>query len=109
MDRNTILTLFLCFLVFLVFSFLGQKYGSKPSPEEPAPQKTEPSEAAKPAPPPPGPAPKTLAPPPAAKSGRAAREVVVETPLYRAVFSERGASLKSFQLKKYKQKHKHTT
>ncbi len=104
MDRNTILTLFLCFLVFLVFSFLGQKYGSKPSPEEPAPQKTEPSEAAKPAPPPPGPAPKTLAPPPAAKSGRAAREVVVETPLYRAVFSERGASLKSFQLKKYKQK-----
>ncbi len=104
MDRNTILTLFLCFLVFLVFTFLGQKFGTKPPPEEPAPQTAEPSEAAKPGPSPPGPATKTLTPPPAAKPGRAAREVVVETPLYRAVFTDRGASLKSFQLKKYKQK-----
>ena len=30
------------------------------------------------------------------------RDVVVETPLYRAVFTTRGAALKSFQLKQYK-------
>jgi len=30
------------------------------------------------------------------------KEVVVETPLYRAVFTTRGAALKSFQLKQYK-------
>jgi YidC/Oxa1 family membrane protein insertase len=104
MDRNTILTLFLCFLVFLVFTFLGQKFGTKSPPEEPAPQTAEPSEPAKPGPSPPGPATKTLPTPPAAKPGRTARDVVVETPLYRAVFTDRGASLKSFQLKKYKQK-----
>ena len=31
-----------------------------------------------------------------------AKDVVVETPLYRAVFTTRGAALKSFQLKQYK-------
>ncbi len=30
------------------------------------------------------------------------RDVIVETPLYRAVFTTRGAALKSFQLKQYK-------
>ena len=30
------------------------------------------------------------------------RDVIVETPLYRAVFTTRGAALKSFQLKRYK-------
>ena len=38
----------------------------------------------------------------AASAAGTERDVVVETPLYRAVFTTRGAALKSFQLKQYK-------
>ena len=37
-----------------------------------------------------------------APAGRPAKDVVVDTPLFQAVFTELGARLKSFQLKKYK-------
>jgi len=113
MDKRTILAVVLSFLVFLIFTYLGEKYGSKPPPEAPAPKTAEPTTPAKPAPaapapkaatPAPGAQPPASRPAPAAAPSRPAREVVVETDLYKAVFTERGASLKSFQLKKYKQK-----
>jgi YidC/Oxa1 family membrane protein insertase len=115
MDKRTILAVVLSFFVFLIFTFLGEKYGSKTPPEAP-PKKAETTTPAKPAPT--APAPKAAPPEPEARPqaarpapaaapaapSRPAREVVVETDLYRAVFTERGASLKSFQLKKYRQK-----
>jgi len=109
MDRNTILAVVLCILVFLVFTYLGDKFKTKAPPKEPAPQTVEPrapakpTEPGKPAPPSKGPVAKAPAPLLKAKPGRAARDVVVESPLFKAVFTEEGASLKSFQLKKYRQ------
>ncbi|MGA9756000.1 MAG: membrane protein insertase YidC, partial [Desulfobaccales bacterium] len=41
-------------------------------------------------------------PPPKAPGSRPAKDVVVDTPLFKAVFTELGARLKSFQLKRYK-------
>ena len=112
MDRRTILAVVLSFLVFLLFTFLGEKYGSKTPTKAPTPKTAETTTPAKPAPPAPAskavpPAPSAQAPAsrptPASTPSRPAREVVVETDLYKAVFTERGASLKSFQLKKYTQ------
>jgi YidC/Oxa1 family membrane protein insertase len=113
MDKRTIIAVVLSFLVFLAFSFLGEKYGSKEPPAPPAPETAEPAKPTAPAQPAaePGAAPQeptaeTKAPPraPSARPSRAAREVVVETDLYRAVFTEQGASLISFQLKNYWQR-----
>jgi YidC/Oxa1 family membrane protein insertase len=107
MDRRTILAVVLSLLVFLVFTYLGQKFGPKPPPEAPAPEKAEQAKPAPtPSPPPQAPSaePQAARPGPPAAPSRPAKEVVVETDLYRAVFTERGASLKSFQLKKFKQK-----
>jgi YidC/Oxa1 family membrane protein insertase len=110
METRTILAVVLSILVFLIFTFLGQHYG----PQHPAkaPQTAEqapPAEQAKPAPAPTPAAPPPVAQPrasvPAVRAGtsRQARDIVVETDLYRAVFSEQGAGLKSFQLKNYRQ------
>jgi len=104
MQTRTILAVVLSIVVFLVFTYLGDKYGTKPPPKEPAPTTAEPTEAAKPREvAKPAPAPRAPAPIPAARPARAARDIVVETPLYKAVFTEQGASLKSFLLKKYRQ------
>ncbi len=104
MEKRALIALALSLLVFLVFMYIGQKARRVPVPGAPAPQVAQPEKPAVPpkvAPPtakiPPTAAPVT--PPP-----RPAREVVVETPLYRAVFTELGGCLKSFQLKKYRQK-----
>ncbi len=115
MDKRTMIAVVLSFLVFLVFTFLGEKYGSKETPKPPAPKTAETTKPATPAPAQPAAKPsaapqepevKPQAPPqtPAARPSRPAREVVVETDLYRAVFTEQGASLISFQLKKYWQR-----
>lgn len=98
MHARTILAIVLSFLVFLIFTYLGEKYGPKPPASKPAPESAEP---AKPAPSPAPPPPKVSPGPPAPT--RPSREVVVETDLYRAVFTEAGAALKSFQLKHYRQ------
>lgn len=97
MEKRALLALALSFLVFVVFGYLQQKlYPPPPTP----PAKTAP---APPAPVPAPPLPATAAasalegPPP----GHQPREVTVETPLYQAVFTEQGAKLKSFRLKKY--------
>jgi YidC/Oxa1 family membrane protein insertase len=113
MDKRTILAVVLSLLVFLIFTFLGEKFGSKTPSRAPTPKTAETTTPAKPAqpapvpkaaPPAPSAQPPASRPAPAPAPSRPAREVVVETDLYKAVFTERGASLKSFQLKKYEQK-----
>lgn len=95
MEKRALIALALSFLVFLIFMYIGEKTRqvSPPPAEKVARPETPPAEALPPA------AAPTPAPPPA----RPPREVVVDTPLYRAVFSELGGSLKSFQLKKYRE------
>ena len=58
MDRRTILAVVLSFLVFLLFTFLGEKYGSKTPTKAPTPKTAETTTPAKPAPP----APASLSP-----------------------------------------------
>jgi len=110
MENRALIALALSFVIFVAFMVLGEKL-KKPT-EAPAPTppavtrpETAPAPATKPAATPAAPAP--VAPPapvarPATPS-RTARDIVVETPLYRAVFTEAGARLKSFQLKKYRE------
>jgi YidC/Oxa1 family membrane protein insertase len=99
MNTRTILAVVLSFLIFIIFTFLGERYGTKPPAEAPAPKV---AETAKPAPPPgPAPASPESEPRKAAPASGPAQEVVVETDLFRAVFTEHGAGLTSFQLKNY--------
>jgi YidC/Oxa1 family membrane protein insertase len=100
METRTILAVVLSIAVFLVFTFLGQNYAPKPPAE--APQTAEQAQPA-PAAAPTAPRPAASVPAAPARPSGPARDVVVETDLYRAVFSEQGAGLKSFQLKNYKQ------
>ncbi len=101
MERRALIALALSFVVFMAFIYFGDKL-KRPVPPAPqtqtaqpeAPAPAPPPEAARPAPPAPAP----VKPP----TARPAKEIVVDTPLYRAVFTELGARLKSFQLKKYK-------
>jgi len=107
MERRALIALALSFLVFMAFIYFGDKMKHPVAPA-PATQTT----AAQPAPrapappaPPPAAAPRQI--PPAAapvlpQAGRPAKDVVVNTPLFRAVFTELGGRLKSFELKKYK-------
>jgi YidC/Oxa1 family membrane protein insertase len=112
MEKRALIALALSFLVFVVFIYIGNKMKS-PEASAPAtpPAATQPQTPAKvptpakaPTPPPAATVPAAPAPtPPVAPApSRPAKEVVVDTPLYRAVFTELGARLKSFQLKKYK-------
>jgi|YelNatPaOPRAMG01_1025707.scaffolds.fasta_scaffold04508_8 YidC/Oxa1 family membrane protein insertase len=102
METRTILAVVLSILVFLIFTFLGQHYA--PPPPAKAPEQVQPAEQAKPAPAPPAAVrPQPPVPPVASRPAGPAKDVVVETDLYRAVFSEQGAALKSFQLKNYRQ------
>jgi YidC/Oxa1 family membrane protein insertase len=110
MDKRTLLAVVLSVVVLLIY----QNFFAKP-PVKTAPAPTQQVATV---------APQTVNPPPAATApapsaaaiqagtgGRIAaapavtgteRDIVVETPLYRAVFTTRGAALKSFQLKQYK-------
>lgn len=103
MEKRALAALALSFIVFLIFMYLGEKTRKVPPPEAPVTKPAPPVAkvpAARPerAPAPP-PVPPTLPAPPR----RPARDIVVQTPLYRAVFTEEGARLKSFQLKKYRE------
>ena len=110
MDKRTLLAVVLSIIVLLVYQNFFVKPPVKTAPVPTQQEATVASQAAKPAPA------ATAAAPAAATiqtatMGRIAaapavtgteREVIVETPLYRAVFTTRGAALKSFQLKQYK-------
>ena len=110
MDKRTLLAVVLSIIVLLVYQNFFAKPPVKTAPAPTQQEATVASQAAKPAPA------ATAAAPAAATiqtatMGRIAaaqavtgteRDVIVETPLYRAVFTTRGAALKSFQLKQYK-------
>jgi YidC/Oxa1 family membrane protein insertase len=101
MQNRAVVAVILCFLVFLVFTLVGEytkpKPGVKPTPP---PAAEAPAPVVPTAPPA---APKPASPAPAAAPARSPRQVVVDTDLYRAVFTEQGGALKSFRLKHYKQ------
>jgi len=106
MENRALIALALSFLIFLAFMVLGEKLkkpaeGPAPAPPAATRPETAPAPAAKPVVAPTAPAPVPAAP--VSPSGQPGRDVVVDTPLYRAVFTEAGARLKSFQLKKYRE------
>ncbi|MBW1666777.1 MAG: membrane protein insertase YidC [Deltaproteobacteria bacterium] len=105
MEKRTIIAFVLSFLILLIWSYMyapkKQQPPPKVQPEKPATGVARPAET-------PGvqveplaeggkPAPSALTPAPESKE----KLVTVETPLYKAVFSNAGATLKSFKLKKY--------
>ena len=110
MDKRTLLAVVLSVIVLLVYQNFFAKPPVKTAPAPTQQEATVASQAANPAPA------ATAAAPAAATiqtatTGRIAaapavtgteRDVIVETPLYRAVLTTRGAALKSFQLKQYK-------
>ncbi len=108
MEKRAMLALALSMAVFVVFMYIGQRsrVGQVPPTQE-AQQTTQTPQAqqTQPAQPPLAPAPVSPAvqPPlaPAAVTAKPGRDLVVETPLFRAVLTDAGGRLKSFQLKKY--------
>ena len=103
MEKRTILAVVLSVSILLIWSFL---FPTKQAPQSPAPvtdqqapvQTESPTQAA--------PVQQMPATPvqPLAPSYSGGDEVTVETDLYRAVFSTRGAIIKSWELKKYDDK-----
>ncbi|MEW6387111.1 MAG: membrane protein insertase YidC [Thermodesulfobacteriota bacterium] len=105
MEKRALLALALSLAVFLIFAYMGQWGRQAPPPETPAAKPGQPE--APPAPPaetaPPPRAEVPPSPPVLPRPGRPVKEVVVETPLFQAVFTESGGCLKSLQLKNYRQ------
>jgi YidC/Oxa1 family membrane protein insertase len=99
MEKNTILAVVLSLLVFILWSyfFAPKEPGKRAVQPESQPiqeRQAPPLEAAPPEAPP--------LTPSALEQGREPREVEVKTNVFTALFSERGAGLKSFRLKKYR-------
>lgn len=106
MEKRTILAFALCFLILIMWSFFfGSKQEQVPPKVEGPPGKkietrTEPAEKRV----------VELPPPSAGEQKRKeellaedmAKEILVETPLYRIIFSTAGAEIKSCKLKKYR-------
>ncbi len=116
MERRALIALALSFVVFLAFIYFGQTFQkllapagpateTAAKPTVPAPAASAPAVPAPAAPAPAAPAarPAPAPPPPSVVGARPARDVVVETPRFKAVFTETGGRLKSFQLKDYLQ------
>jgi YidC/Oxa1 family membrane protein insertase len=106
MDQMRLLVaLVLSFLVFMLWSFF---FGQDAQHQKPAPQiRQEAQKEEKSAPPatataPPDVTKPALERPAALQPGRPSRQITVETPLYKAVLSERGAGISSFLLKNYR-------
>ena len=106
MEKRTIIAFALSFLVLIIWSMLfTQKH--RPAPEKARENVQEELPAAKPETiarqeksPAPAPMPKEVEP--AVTPETHEKGILVETPLYRAIFSSAGAAIKSFQLKKYR-------
>ena len=109
MDRRTTFALLLCLLVFAAFTAMQMRFAPKPVPK-PAESTTAPAPGTASSPATPA-APAPSAGAPAVQPGSASlapatpavaeREVVLETPLYRATFSNIGARLQNLELKRY--------
>ena len=99
MEKRALIALAISFIIFIGFGYVQQKFlpqpppVTKPNEEQQAVAKKLPSpEPVKPPVSPPG------APP---AVGHQPQDVIVDTPLYRAVFTEQGARVKSFRLKRF--------
>ena len=106
MDQmRLLLALVLSFLVFMLWNvFFGQEAPQKkpvPQLQEEAKKEEKTESEAKPAAPSAGTKP-VLESAVAPKPERPARQLMVETPLYKAVLSEKGGGISSFSLKKYR-------
>ncbi|RLE03677.1 MAG: hypothetical protein DRJ11_03425 [Candidatus Aminicenantes bacterium] len=111
MEKRLILAIFLSFVVLFLYQLLFVKKPVEPTPEKSVTQ-TATTTPEKPTPvPTPSPPATTTSPQPSLEilpeeikpvAASEETEVVVETPLYRAVWSNRGGVLKSWQLKNYK-------
>ncbi|MDD2901711.1 MAG: membrane protein insertase YidC [Syntrophales bacterium] len=101
MENRALIALALSFAIFVFFLYFGQKI-HKPVPTgAPAPQaEVKPASPPPAAPPPPQAARPAPSPP---RPTHPSRDITVETSLYKAVFSEQGGALKSFELKKYRE------
>jgi YidC/Oxa1 family membrane protein insertase len=97
-ERRLLLVFALTFLIILISQPLLKKYGPKP-PETPQPAQNLPTAPV----PQPAVAAAAVVPPPSAttKQGAAESETVVENDLYKIRFSNRGAQVKSWVLKKF--------
>ena len=98
MEKRALLALVISFIVFIGFGYVQQHFLPPPAPvakpgeQQPVAAKATPS---------PGPA-VPVSPPAALPAGtQQPKDIVVDTPLYRAVFTEQGARVKSFRLKKF--------
>ena len=101
MERRLLLVFALTFLVIILFQPLLKKY--LPQPPAPAPQTQAPTSA-----PAPSPAMESSIAAPATGEGKQAAaetETVVESDFYRITFTNRGAQVKSWILKKYDDDH----
>ena len=114
-ERRLLLVFALTFLVIMLFQPLLKKYG--PQPPEPKPESSQPQNPQTPQPqvqPPAAagtamaatrsPIPKGTAAAPTSKQASSESETVIENDLYRIVFTNRGGQVKSWVLKKYKDK-----
>ena len=111
MEKRVLLAIVLCIIVLVAwekFFVPKRKPTTPPTPAKvekasPTPAQPETVRPEQPQPPvsPPSPVPTPSFPTQAAYSGK---DVVVETPLYRAVFTETGGRLKSFVLNRYREK-----
>jgi YidC/Oxa1 family membrane protein insertase len=105
-ERRLLIVFALTFLVLILFQPLLKKYGPQPPAEQArkpsvssqtaavAPLAHAPSATSEPAPP--------AAPPVVAKQASAETETVIDNDLYRVTFTNRGARVKSWILKKYR-------
>lgn len=115
MDKRTILAFALSFAVLLLWSFFAAPPKDNPPPGRPrasvkAPAGTSSAPLPEKASPAPAPAPVGSNQTPEAESRGPLspveeKEIRVETPLYKAVFSNVGPTLKSFQLKRYRREN----
>jgi YidC/Oxa1 family membrane protein insertase len=104
MERRLLLVFALTFIVLLLAQPLLMKYIKPPQPETKPQQPAAAQPAPAPAPPPPAAAPaaKAKAPAlPATRQASAEQETVIENDLYKITFTNRGAQVKSWILKKY--------
>jgi YidC/Oxa1 family membrane protein insertase len=106
MDQMRLLiALVLSFLVFMLWNvFFSQDPKQKPIPQLQQEAQKETREPVSSAPPAVASKPSEQSPVPATKPDRPSRQITVETPLYKAVLSERGAGISSFLLKNYRTK-----
>ncbi len=99
-ERRLLLVFVLTFIVILLFQPLLKKYGPQPPATPPQKQETKsPSET--PAAQPPKVAEPAVVPPSGSKQASSETETVIENDLFRITFTNRGAQVKSWILKKF--------